>query len=92
MAGLGMLTGLLLMHLWPFSRPAVLIPLAWWTMYCVNRWKVSNPVLGLIDAAAEDAGFYPVGAPVHLIATSVSESAAPLILDDEVEDAAPSLA
>src|SRR5262249_8903751 len=52
MAGCCMLAGLLLMHMWPFSRPAVLIPLAWWTMYCINRWRVSSPVLGLIDAAA----------------------------------------
>ena len=48
--------------MWPFSRPAVLIPLAWWAMYLVNRWRVGRPVLGLIDAAAEKAGFYPVPA------------------------------
>lgn len=54
------LAGLLLMHVWPFSRPAVLIPLAWWAMYLVNRWKVSGPVLGLIDAVAEKTGFYPI--------------------------------
>jgi hypothetical protein len=65
MAGCCMLAGLLLMHLWPFSRPAVLIPLAWWTMYAVNRWKVSSPVLGLIDAAAEDAHFYPIYPVAH---------------------------
>jgi hypothetical protein len=55
---------LLLYYVWPFSRPAVLIPLIWWAIYLVNRWKVAWPVMGLIDAAAERAGFYPVpGAP-----------------------------
>jgi len=61
MVGTMLLAGLLLLHLWPFSRPAVLIPVAWWAMYLVNRRKVSAPVLGLIDAAAERAGYYPVG-------------------------------
>ncbi len=59
---LGLLTGLLLIHVWPFSRPAVLLPIAGWAMYLFNKWKVSAPVLGLIDAAAEKAGFYPVHA------------------------------
>jgi glycosyltransferase involved in cell wall biosynthesis len=62
MVGTMLLAGLLLLHVWPFSRPAVLIPVAWWAMYLVNRRKVSAPVLGLIDAAAEHAGYYPVGA------------------------------
>ena len=53
------LAGLLIYHTWPFSRPALLIPLAWWGMYLVNRWRVVNPALGLIDAAAEKPGFYP---------------------------------
>jgi len=55
------LAGLLLMDMWPFSRTAVLIPLAWLAMYAVNRWRVSLPVLGLIDAVAEKSQFYPVG-------------------------------
>jgi hypothetical protein len=58
------LAGLLLMHLWPFSRTAVLIPMAWWTMYSVNKYKVSQPVFGLIDAAAEKAGFIPLAGKV----------------------------
>jgi glycosyltransferase involved in cell wall biosynthesis len=58
-AGL-LLAGQLLYHIWPFSRPAVLIPLIWWMIYLVNRWRVTSPVLGLVDAAAEKAGFYPV--------------------------------
>lgn len=55
-----MLTGLLLMYMWPFSRTAVMIPLAWWSMYLVNKLRVSRPVFGLIDEVAEKAGFYPV--------------------------------
>lgn len=54
------LAGLLLLHMWPFSRSAVLIPLAWWAMFVVNRWRVSIPVLGLIDEVAEKSGYYPV--------------------------------
>jgi glycosyltransferase involved in cell wall biosynthesis len=57
-----MLAGLLLLHIWPFSRPAVLIPMAWCAMYLVNKWRVTAPVVGLIDASAEKAGFYPVPA------------------------------
>ena len=62
MAASTMLAVLLLLHLWPFSRIALLIPLIWWAMYALNRWQVSNPVLGLIDHCAEAAGFYPVPA------------------------------
>jgi len=54
------LAGLLLLHMWPFSRSAILIPLAWWAMFIVNRWRVSIPVLGLIDEVAERSGYYPV--------------------------------
>ncbi|HWE95274.1 MAG TPA: glycosyltransferase [Tepidisphaeraceae bacterium] len=50
----------LMLDMWPFSRTAVLIPLAWWAMFAVNRWRVSIPVLGLIDESAQEAGFYPV--------------------------------
>ncbi len=55
-----LLAGLLLLHLWPFSRTALLIPLAWWSMFVVNRWRVSMPVLGLIDEVAERSGYWPV--------------------------------
>jgi O-antigen biosynthesis protein len=51
---------LLLVDLWPFSRLAVLLPLTGWAMYLVNKWRVSAPVLGLIDQAAEAGGFYRV--------------------------------
>jgi hypothetical protein len=37
-------------------------------MYLVNRRRVSAPVLGLIDAAAEKAGYYPV--PAYPVADS----------------------
>ena len=50
----------LLLDIWPFSRTAVLIPLAWLAMHAVNRWRVTIPVVGLIDESAERAGFYPV--------------------------------
>ncbi|MFT3787467.1 MAG: glycosyltransferase [Tepidisphaeraceae bacterium] len=44
--------------LWPFSRPSLLIPMVIWTMFLMTRWRVGRPVLGLIDEAAEKAGFY----------------------------------
>ncbi len=50
----------LLLDMFPFSRIAVLLPLTVWAMYLVNRWLVSNPVLGLIDEVAEKSIFYPV--------------------------------
>lgn len=60
MAAAALLASILLWHLWPFSRPAVLIPIVWWAMYAINRTIVIRPVLALIDAAAERAGYYPV--------------------------------
>lgn len=77
MVGTMLLAGLLLLHLWPFSRPALLIPVGWWAMYLVNRRRVSAPVLGLIDAAAEKAGFYPVGAAPAAEAVKPEPQAAP---------------
>jgi hypothetical protein len=56
------LCGLLLLHVWPFSRPAVLIPLAWWAMFLVNRRKVTVPVLGMIDEVAHNSQFWPLPA------------------------------
>jgi len=55
-----LLCTLLLVHIWPFSRPAVLVPMAVLVMYGVNRLRVINPILGLVDDAAEQAGFWPV--------------------------------
>jgi hypothetical protein len=60
MIGAMILAGLLMLDVWPFSRPAVLIPLAWWAMYLINRRKVTTPILGLIDHAAEAAGYMPL--------------------------------
>ncbi len=57
------LAGLLFLYVWPFSRPAVLIPTSLWTMYLVNKSLVARPVLSLIDEAAEKVGFDPVPAP-----------------------------
>jgi glycosyltransferase involved in cell wall biosynthesis len=75
MAACVLLAGILLWHLWPFSRPAVLIPLVWWAMYAINRRMVMGPVLGLIDAAAEKAGYYPV--PRHPPAPSTPAKSSP---------------
>jgi hypothetical protein len=74
LAASAVLAGLLLLKLWPYSRTGVLIPLAWWSMYLVNRWHVTGPVLGLIDDVAEKAGFWHV--PTKPV---VEESAAPEI-------------
>lgn len=65
MGGSLILMALLFMftHLWPFSRPALLIPMAWWTMFVVNKWLVAPPVLSLIDEAAEEAEFMPLLEP-----------------------------
>jgi len=55
-----MFAGLPSPHLWPFSRPAVLIPMAVWTVFLVSRWRVTGPILGLIDEVAEKSGYFPV--------------------------------
>ncbi|GIW77288.1 MAG: hypothetical protein KatS3mg104_2351 [Phycisphaerae bacterium] len=55
-----MLSGLLLWHLWPYSRPSALIPVVMLAMYYVNRARVLRPVLQLIDDAADRLGFIPV--------------------------------
>ena len=61
LGGATILTLLLLWHVpLQFSRPALLIPLVWFAMYKVSRWRVAKPVFGLIDAAAEKAGYWPV--------------------------------
>ncbi|MCS7032674.1 MAG: glycosyltransferase [Phycisphaerae bacterium] len=60
LAGLILLSGFPTPHLWPFGRPAVLIPIAWWTMYLVNKARVAAPVLGLVDLAAEQARYTPM--------------------------------
>ncbi len=44
--------------LWPFSRPALLIPLVIWTMFLLTRIRTGRPIMGLIDEAAEKAGYW----------------------------------
>jgi hypothetical protein len=62
MAASLVLAGLLALKMWPYGRTAVLIPLAWWAMFVVDRWRVTGPVLGMIDAVAERLNYYPVHA------------------------------
>jgi hypothetical protein len=83
------LAGLLLMHLWPFSRTAVLVPLAWWSMYAVNKWRVSRPVLGLIDEAAEKAGFVPLAGMVTAPPRVLTEAPSAAAVEVAVESEAP---
>lgn len=55
------LASLLMVHIpWTFSRTAFLIPLVWWSMYLMNKWRILGPMLGMVDHVAADAGFYPV--------------------------------
>lgn len=87
-----MLAAWLLVYIWPFGRPALLIPLAWWAMFVVNRYHVLNPVLGLIDHVAAASGYYPVW---HGQQTAASGTLAvePFGASDiEAEDGQPSLA
>lgn len=86
MIGSIMFAGLLLLYVWPFSRPAVLIPLTCWAMYLVNKWRVTQPVLGMIDEAAEKAGFVPVYSPGSRKRTSEVEQ------DEDLEEHTPSIA
>jgi hypothetical protein len=71
---------------WPFSRPAILIPMFLWTMYLVNKAVVAGPVLSLIDEAAEKVGFDPVPAP------KPAESKQPAVEDVDLEEKTPSIA
>lgn len=81
----GMLSGLLMLHMWPFSRPAVLIPLACWTLFAVSRRRVMGPVLGLIDESAELAGYQPIPAfkPSRTNAHAAPKPVEPRELDDD---------
>jgi O-antigen biosynthesis protein len=55
-----LLAGLLLWHLWPYSRPSALIPVVMAALYLVNRVRVVGPVLQLIDDCAEKLNFVAV--------------------------------
>ncbi len=89
MGGSLILMALLFMYLWPFSRPALLIPLAWWTMFLVNKWLVASPVLSLLDEAAEQADFLPVLESQPQEPPGVST---PIQEDLDLEEHAPSVA
>ncbi len=84
-----MLCTLLLVHIWPFSRPAVLVPMAVLAMYAVNRMQVRTPIFGLVDEAAETAGFFPIPTKVP------SKVAKPRVAEEaeleEDEDGTPSI-
>jgi hypothetical protein len=73
-------------YLWPFSRPAVLIPLTWWAMYLINRWAVATPVLGLIDQVAQEAGYWPVPAKKPDKAKQASEPLPQPLAEQEQRD------
>jgi glycosyltransferase involved in cell wall biosynthesis len=97
----GILAALLVYHTWPFSRPALLIPMAWWAMFLVNRWRVVNPVLGLIHSAAMKAGFYSVPTVKPAVVEAAKPAPAPLpappppkpvLADDDLEEGTPSVA
>lgn len=86
-----LVTGLLFVYVWPFSRPAVLIPMAIWAMYLMDRHLVVSAALGLVDAAAEKAGFQPIHAKGAVEpATQKSKAPAPVQVDLE-EEAEPSV-
>jgi len=82
LAAMLLLTGFPAPHLWPFARPALLIPIAWWTLYVVNKARVVDPVMGLVDVAAEKAKYTPMNAMEE------QKQAKPIIVDDELEESA----
>ena len=70
------MAGLLFLYVWPFSRPAILIPMFLWTMYLVNKALVVKPVLNLIDEVAEKTGsirFIRAGRPVETHSQTAGE-------------------
>ena len=56
-----LLTILLLAYTWPFSRPAVLLPVMLLSVYLLNVARVSGPVMAVVHKAAQQAGL--VGVP-----------------------------
>lgn len=62
LGGSVILAGLLLTVLGPVAWPGGLIPLTWGAVYWVDRWRVRRPVLGLVEASAGQAGYWPVHA------------------------------
>ena len=51
---------LLLAYTWPFSRPAVLLPYIFLSMYLISEARVSGPVMTVIHRAAGKAGLVNV--------------------------------
>lgn len=58
--GSSLLMVLLLAYVWPFSRPAVLLPFLLVALYLLNNARVTGPVMALIDRAASKNGLVPV--------------------------------
>jgi hypothetical protein len=58
-------------------------------MYAINKWRVSMPVFGLIDEAAEKAGFVPlkgkVTAPTRIQTDQEKEKAEARKLVEPIE-------
>ena len=71
-----LLTILLLAYTWPFSRPAVLLPVMLFSMYLLNTARVSAPVLAVVHKAAQQAGL--VGVPSNA-ASGISIEQPPLL-------------
>ena len=47
---------LLLAYVWPFSRPAVLLPFLLWMIYLASMARVSRPVMAVVHRAAQRNG------------------------------------
>ena len=58
--GSSLLMVLLLAYVWPFSRPAVLLPFLLVAVYLLNNARVTGPVMAVIDRAASKNGLVPV--------------------------------
>jgi hypothetical protein len=63
----------------------------WWTVFEINRARVSQPVLGLIDLAAEKVGFWPILGGKAVDPKTIA-AASPQHEIDVDEDAEPSVA
>ena len=51
---------LMLAYLWPFSRPAVLLPLLPATLYFISLSRVRDPILAVVYRASERVNLLPV--------------------------------
>jgi GT2 family glycosyltransferase len=58
--GSSLLTILLIAYLWPSSRPAILLPLVWWSMYLISKQAILSPVVALVHQSAMDVGLVGV--------------------------------